>query len=84
MSKQKREIKVHKEYGKSRCDVKKKKWLRPRCKIAVKNLHKTNTEYEKICLCNIANIYWSIKEILRVFKKVTSAGLHYLLNILVK
>ena len=31
------EIKVQKKYGKSRCDVKKKKqFLRPRCKIAVK------------------------------------------------
>ena len=33
----KREIKVQKEYGKSRCDLKKKQFLRPRCKIAVKN-----------------------------------------------
>ena len=32
------EIKVQKKYGKSRCDVKQKKkqFLRPRCKIAVK------------------------------------------------
>ena len=32
----KRGIKVQKDYGKSRCDVKKKQFLRPRCKIAVK------------------------------------------------
>ena len=58
MSKQKKEIKVQIEYGKSRCDVKKKQFLRPQCKIVVKNLHMHNahTEYEKICLFNLGNI----------------------------
>ena len=43
MSKQKREIKVQKEYGKSTFEndgqqtKKKKSFLRPRCKISVKN-----------------------------------------------
>ena len=36
-SKKKRKIKVQIKYGKMRCDLKKKSFLRPRCKIAVKN-----------------------------------------------
>jgi len=35
---------------------KKKQFLRPLCKIAIKNFYMTNTEYEKVCLFNIANI----------------------------
>ena len=49
MSKQKREIKVQIEYGKSRCDLKKKSFLRPRCEIAVKNV-KLNNWYCHKCL----------------------------------
>ena len=44
-------IKVQKEYGKSRCDMKKKSFLRPRCKIAVKN-QVLGKKHEDVCSTN--------------------------------
>ena len=41
-------MKIQRENGKSRCDVKKKKsFLRPRCKIAVKSLKIEKKKIEK-------------------------------------